>query len=327
MPPYHKPFKAYPDLISFLVNSHGLNITDPVFAEHALKTFSYYDLINGYKDSMMDASDKFKPGISIEYLYTFFLFDKKFQSILFSQIVFIENYLKTTLAYCIARDFGVHQNAYLDAKNYNYASKAVNFTALQKQIQWVMTGPHPFQPTAYYLANHNHVPPWILFKNIKFSHAINLFRVLKSPQRNYVANELIPGSVIPQSEKIEFLIAGLNLIRQCRNLIAHNLKFVTYRGEPKDTLKSNALLSFLPATLISQNDINHGVGTNDIYAVILFIYQILNTPYLKSLFLKDLIACITPDKGEYPLFPAYATITKLPADLGDRLTDTLNILK
>ena len=326
MPPYDKPFKPYPDLINFLISSHGLIVKDKLFAEHALKTFSYYDLVNGYKDSMMDSSDKFKSGISIEYLYTFFLFDKNFQQTLFSRIVLIENYLKTNLAYCISRDFGVHQNDYLDPKNYNYASKAISFPSLLKQINRILTGKHPFQPTAYYLANHNHVPAWILFKNIKFSHAINLFRVLKAQQKNYIANELIPGQILPQRDKIEFLISGMNLIRQCRNLIAHNLKFVTYKASPKDRLKGKSVLSLLPPTLISNTDITNGTGTNDIYAAILFIFLILNTPYLKMLFLRDLINGITTAPGEYPLFPAYAAITKLPVDLPIRLKNTINIL-
>lgn len=326
MPPYDKPFKSYPDLIQILIDKHGLIISDRSFAEHALKTFSYYDLINGYKDSMMDQNDIFKPGISIEYLYTFYLFDKKFQSVLFSRIMFIENFFKTTLAYCIARDFGVHQDDYLDKKNYNFASGNVNFNSLQFMLKRILNNPHPFQPTAYYLENHNHVPPWILFKNIKFSHAINLFRVLKSPQKNFVANELLPNRTIPQKEKIEFLISGLNLIRQCRNYIAHNLKFVTYQATKKDALKERAVLSLLPPTLISLSDTRKKTGTNDIYAVILFIYSILNSRYLKNEFFKDLKNAISLPDGEVPLFPAYATITKLPIDLEQRIKDTLKTM-
>ncbi|ETS92631.1 hypothetical protein HMPREF1497_2461, partial [Fusobacterium sp. CM21] len=59
---YDKPFKTYDEQISHLKNVHSLQINDESFAKQALKSFSYYDLINGYKDIFM-VNDIFKSDI------------------------------------------------------------------------------------------------------------------------------------------------------------------------------------------------------------------------------------------------------------------------
>ena len=315
---YDKPFKTYQQQIRHLIDDYGLIINDAVFAEHALKTMSYYDLINGYQDVMME-NGRYRANTSIEFLYTFHLFDKGFQNIIFARIMFIENYFKSLLSHCIAENFGVHQSDYLDKRNYNYASKKVVFADVKRDIEKVYKQTYPPTPTRFYQQNHNHIPPWILFKNISFSSSINLFRVLKSPQKNAVANELIPDTTILQSEKIDFIIAGLNLIRKCRNLIAHNLKFVTFRGNSKDTLKRSTIISLLPQDLTVTGQNYSRLGNNDLYAVFLFIYQILSTPYLRYLFIEDIIRYIVPPTdGNVALFDQYADITRLPHDLLDR---------
>ena len=59
------------------------------------------------------------------------------------------------------------------------------------------------QPTKYYLKYHNHVPPWILFKNISFGSAINIFRLLSTKHKREVANLLLPTDLITCKDKIE----------------------------------------------------------------------------------------------------------------------------
>ena len=47
-----KPFRTYDEQID-LLQDRGLCITDREFANHALSTISYYDLINGYKNILV----------------------------------------------------------------------------------------------------------------------------------------------------------------------------------------------------------------------------------------------------------------------------------
>lgn len=318
---YDRPFCEYQEMVNHLVHDYGLIIKDNDFAIHALKVFTYYDLVNGYKDSLM-INERYRRGITIELLCKLRIFDKDFQNILFSRMIMIENFFKNTLSYIIAKNFGVNHKEYLHLKNYNYAIKHINFLNTLKEIHAVIDSPHTPMPTAHYKNNHNHIPPWILFKNISFSNSINLFRALKAREKDYIVNELLPSQRLDYPKKVEFLTSGLNLLRKCRNQIAHNLKFVTFQGNYLDNLKEISITSLLPMELTKTNDIYKTLGTKDLYAVILFIYAVLPDKNLKDFFLNDLF-CYIGDNVE--VFEEYACITKLPMDILTRIKATTTV--
>ena len=63
---YDKPFKTYREQIDILKNRYGLIIEDEDFAEAALKSLTYYDLVNGYKDCFME-KERFIEGMTIDF--------------------------------------------------------------------------------------------------------------------------------------------------------------------------------------------------------------------------------------------------------------------
>lgn len=101
---YDKPFKTLDEQIQ-LLEDRNLRIFNKNFAREALLTVSYYDLIHGYKEYMMTGK-KFKPQVSIDYLFLFHLFDKNFQNIIFKNSTIIENILKTKIAYVLSKNIG-----------------------------------------------------------------------------------------------------------------------------------------------------------------------------------------------------------------------------
>ncbi len=54
---YDKPFKTYAEQIKILKNKYKLNIKNEDIALELLSTISYYDLINGYKESFFEKSE------------------------------------------------------------------------------------------------------------------------------------------------------------------------------------------------------------------------------------------------------------------------------
>ena len=50
---FDKPFKTYDEQIAHLRDNYGLDIVDEELAKYILSTFSYYDIINGYQECMM----------------------------------------------------------------------------------------------------------------------------------------------------------------------------------------------------------------------------------------------------------------------------------
>lgn len=171
-------------MVAYLQDFHHLACLDPAWDASVLQLVPYYDLINGYKELFM-SGDKFKPGISFEYLYFFHAFDHSLQNILFEFSVIIENYFKNNLAHVISRDFGVDVGDYLSYKNYRSSRGGVRFDDIFSKIAAIYqkTPSHSIdEPTRHYVLHHNHVPPWILMKNVTFSNSINLFSLMKSPQ-------------------------------------------------------------------------------------------------------------------------------------------------
>ena len=231
-----KPFKTWEQQMNLLEQKYNLVINDKNFALTALKSLTYYDLVNGYKDSFMEdtqnedgtVSAKFKPDISMEFLYYLCLFDKNFQATLFQYSTIIETSFKTKMAYVISKEFGVFQNDYLNPNNYHKSNNGILFSKIKSSCVDAYSNPHRLNlPTKHYVQNHNHVPAWILFKNVSFSNIINLFQLLKRNEKEQVANLLIPSTALSYDEKTKLIIDSLNMVRSFRNTIAHNLKFVS----------------------------------------------------------------------------------------------------
>ncbi|MGL6099227.1 MAG: Abi family protein, partial [Fusobacteriaceae bacterium] len=150
---YSKPFKSYEEQIELLVNKYELTLKNHDLCLELLKTISYYDLVNGYKDFFMQ-DGKFIKGVSEMELFLFSLFDKNFQGILFKYSVYAENTFKTKLSYTIAKKFGVNEVEYLDEKNYlssGYSPKR-NKKKLKTldDIKKVSTSIYTKDPTLHY---------------------------------------------------------------------------------------------------------------------------------------------------------------------------------
>lgn len=324
---YDKPFKTIDEQIS-LLKSRNLIVYNDDFARKALSTVSYYDLINGYQEAMMD-NGKFKPGISLEYLFAFHLFDKDFQNVIFKNSILIENIFKTKIAYVLAQNLGVDIDEYLDDKEYLPFFKSLVFFKLKKEFykiymwedrknhNWLPKLPGNIQqPTRHYVEHHNHIPPWIIMRNLSFSNSINLYRLIKAKHKDMISNLLLPITTMTPGQKSNFLVAAISLIREFRNQVAHNLKFVTHVSAINrlPTAETNSITQNKSIT-------SGGRNLNDIYACIIAMTILLETKELRTRFLTDLISVIFPP-GLNPgsdeavlrnqLFDDYSTISSLP---------------
>lgn len=319
---FDKPFLDYDKRIKLLGDRYGLVINDEKFAAHILKIVSYYDLINGYKDVFMN-NERYDGKTSIEFLYDFYLYDKNFQNAIFTRIMIVENYFKNVLANQISKDFGVDENTYLNLCNYRKKATGLNVSKKLEDIRKQLTRPDPVIPTAYYLQKHNHVPAWILFKNISFGNSINLFRILKPEQQNHILEEMLPFDNTTIGQRKDLLVTGLDALRLFRNKIAHNLKFVTYRTPFKNSMSAKIMRKLLPEGLITKKMLESKYVANDLYAVILFIFLILDDKFLRSSFCIDLISeKYFATSSKECIKQKYYQITGLPENL-DEIIDIL----
>ncbi|HZJ90625.1 MAG TPA: Abi family protein [Oscillospiraceae bacterium] len=320
---YNKPFLSYEQLINKLVSEKGLRVENRDFARQALETYSYYDLVNGYQEVFLDNNNKYLNRITMEYLVAFHLFDKTVQSILLKYSLQVETRFKNTLAYFLGHNLGVDVCDYL---NGHYYKTKVNKTVLKKVLKRI-ANVHRFgdYPTKHYRENHNHIPPWILFKNTNFVDVIDLYILCNQPLKHQITESLLPYPGITLDEKVRTAINALSLIRKYRNAIAHNLKFIRYQAASRHQLELPILERIVTNILVTPTDIQEGSGKNDVYSMMLSILILLNDKTLVANYIKELLELITPSFSrqiqdvQEGLFADYCIITGIPEDLSSRL--------
>lgn len=315
---YDKPFLTYDEQITCkLINEYNLKVSDSDFAKNALISMSYYELVNGYQECFFE-NGTFKDDISIEYLYEFHRFNSSIQNILFKYSVYVETKFKAALAYVISEKFGVYQEDYLDIANFNNRH---NYNKLEKTLRDIKSvynnrnSDYIDQPTKHYKNNKNHIPAWILFKNVKFNTSINLYTFLMPSEKEKVCNLTVPSENITIADRKELLKKTLTITRKFRNTIAHNLKFVSYHTDEE---LPTYLLELFRGSLILEGDSD--IGRNDIYSMIISLIVLLNDPFLIMDMIRELTIHIRTFSKESSVYEHYSSITNLPENLLDRLT-------
>lgn len=136
---YDKPFKTYEEMIEIL-EARNVIIEDKYFAKEALENFSYYNLINGYKNTFLQDgnSDNFREGTKFKELYTLHIIDTSLNSILFKYILYLEKALKSRISYRISEKYGVYtdlnDNNGLNPNDYLYRGHYSNSTKRRLNI-------------------------------------------------------------------------------------------------------------------------------------------------------------------------------------------------
>ena len=192
---YDKPFKSYEELIEIMKARHII-IADKEFAIQALQDFSYYGIVNGYKNTFLQVAgtDNFIEGTKFEELYTLHIIDSSMNNILFKYILFLEKALKSRLSYLIAQNYGVYtdkddisfrnESDYLYYKNYtNHGSRRIN---ILRSLRDAILHPRQNPSMLHYINNKNHIPPWILTTNISYGLSIEWYNILRSEDKKAI---------------------------------------------------------------------------------------------------------------------------------------------
>lgn len=314
-----KPFKTIEEQIEILEN-RKLIIYNQAFAREALFTFSYYDLINGYKEVFM-IDDEFRPNTSIEDLYLFARFDRSIQNILFQYSVIVETSFKTALAYVLSKEYGEFQNDYLNINNFDLKRKNIyKFKKIIKDIKKsYIPSEHNWinEPTGHYVKTKNHVPAWILLKNVSFDLSTKLYEHMKPKDKDEVCKIMLNLNISPEKQK-EYLKVSLNIIRRFRNKIAHNLKFITYKD---NTYKITG------ATL--KGDIHQQLfekpSYNNAYAMIVCLNSITKDITLKEEMNLSILQLLERYRSINPqIIIDYLKITSIPLNYEEIIINILN---
>lgn len=326
---YDKPFKTYGEQIKILL-SRNINIPDYDFARMVLSSLSYYTIINGYKDTFLSipGTDSFIEGTNFNDLYTLHMIDTNVSSIVFKNILFVEQYLKTKIAYLVSEQYGVYTNPkdlsnrnpedYLCRNNYGRSDRGRN--NILRQLKETLSSDRINDSVAHYANIRNHIPPWILVTNITFGLTIKWYNILSSSDKTRICSEFLQTPDLSINEKKEFISISLDLLRRYRNKIAHGNRIFNLSGLP--ALPKKQLLN-LSHNALSSDEYNKNIGKSDLFAVILTCFILIDNRYILTNFMSDLIYTLNPYANIRMNGKSILEILGLPNDLFDRL-DTLH---
>ncbi|HEM3702216.1 TPA: Abi family protein [Streptococcus suis] len=273
-----KPFSDIEEQLRILQEDKKLLIQDMDNAIFALMNCGYYEIVNGYKIFLLDPNEKdevFKQGETFEHLASLYNLDKELRNYVMQATLEIESSLKTALAYTIAEDFGVHELDYLDRRKYNSGVFVKKYNSFQRDYLLDMlkdiAANRKVEPLISYRVKHGHIPPWILFKEATLGNFVNLFKVLKGPQKNKVIAHCIGLDINLLTEDDKRLFGEmLDLVLAFRNRAAHGGRIFNYKAKRNTALSYHS--KFHPQIDISPADYRHEKGRNDFYT---FFYSMV----------------------------------------------------
>ena len=259
-----KLFKSLDEQIEIL-KSKGLIIEDEDKAKEVLLRENYF-FINGYRYLLMNSpTDKtFVVGATFRELHSIFLFDRSFRTILFKNLLIIENQLKSVISYQLSKKYGYRDKDYLNPKNFtNDRSKNRRVKdVIEKMKRQIRVNGSHHMATMHYMNNYGYIPLWVLVKVLSFGIVCELYFILKPEDQVSVAD--IFGITTNYLENF------LPILSNYRNLCAHEDIVYEHRTE-----KGIVNTPYHEQLNIPKMDNEYIYGKNDIFAVLIILKYLL----------------------------------------------------
>ena len=154
-------------------------------------------------------ADNFIEGTNFKDLYALHMIDTNVNSIVLKNILFIEQYLKTKIAYLVSEQYGVYTDPqdlsnrnpvdYLCRNNYGRSNKGRN--NILRQLKETLTSNRINDSVAHYANARNHIPAWILVTNITFGLTIKWYNILSSSDKARICSEFLQTSVLSTDDR------------------------------------------------------------------------------------------------------------------------------
>ena len=258
-----KNFKTIDEQISILKDK-GLIIEDEHEAKQILLRENYF-FIMGYRHLFMTSSkdNKFIPGTTFRELYSLFTFDREFRTIIFKNILVIENQLKSVISYQLSKKYGFKEKDYLNAKNFTKDHDKVRRVRdlIDKMKRQVKINVNNHNATMHYVTKYGYIPLWVLVKVLSFGIVCELYTILKEEDKIEIAQIF---NTTPS-----MLEDTLVILSNYRNLCAH--EDIVFEHRTERVIPDNEYHEYLN---IPKMDDEYIYGKNDLFAVII-IFKIL----------------------------------------------------
>lgn len=222
-----KEYKDSFELLEYII-SKGVSVNNKEDALNKIKTYSYYSIINTYKDVFKTKNNEYKKNVSFDEIYALFEFDKNLRSIFFKYSLEIETILKSLLSETISSRYGIKD--YLIKENFD---NTVNEKTITETINIIeeeinkQNGKH--EAVTHYIDKYEYVPPFVLTKILTLGQLSRLYAMLKQSDRQSISkNFKLSDKVLKQ------IIVNLTMIR---NICAHNDRLFSFHSKFRISFK------------------------------------------------------------------------------------------
>lgn len=236
-----KQYKSPNELVEYLILK-GVSVFNKEDTLNKIKKYSYYSVINSYKDIFKTSDKNYKKNVSFDEIYALYEFDKNIRSIFLKYILEIETIIKSLLAEVISSKYGIKD--YLMVNNFD---NSVNSSIIQESIDKIneeidkQNGKH--EALTHYINEYGFVPPFVLTKILTLGELSRLYTMLKQSDRQMISKEFkISDKLLKQ------IMKNMTMIR---NICAHNDRLFSFH--------SKFLLTFKD---IDKNYVNKDNSTN-----------------------------------------------------------------
>lgn len=257
-----------------ILKGRNLIILDEERTYQLLLRYGYYEIINGYKDFLINGEsknkEKFIDGATFEHIFALYELDKKLRNAILEATLEIESSLRTAVAHTISELYGDEEKLYLNRIHYkpgkpnfeNGIQKGYKIDQLINKFKKINND--DIQPMKHYRQSHGNIPPWIMIKGTSFGNVINFTKLQKPVAKKKIFSILsnLPEEIfdiIPEYK--DFFIDSLFLCHAFRNRAAHSGRIYNYRATNAE-IRYNIV--FHHKYGITEADYRHNKGRNDL---------------------------------------------------------------
>ena len=208
-----KQFKNLDEQVEIFKHK-GMTINDEKYTKQILLRENYF-FLNGYRHLFMKDDRTFLEGTTFEEMYSLFLFDRSFRTIVFKYLLVIENNLKSITSYQLSKKYGYRERDYLRNKNFNQdpsRQRQVN-DLISKMKRQIRVNGSQHSATLHYVSNYGYIPLSILVKVLSFGIVGEMYSILKPEDQREIAK--VYGI------DVDDFIVYLPILANYRNLCAH----------------------------------------------------------------------------------------------------------
>ena len=261
-----KPFMTYEQLIHKLKDEKKLEINDTDYAIKLLKEHSYFALISGYKGPFKQKDGTYKIHVSIQDIYTLYLFDDALRTLFLEYILKIEKHVKSLISYSFCEAYGEEQQHYLNATKYNYTpTNQDDVNELITRLTKIINDPKNYPYIKHQKNQYGNIPLWVMMKALTLGTVSKMYSFLPQSIQHNVSKEF-------EYVHEGMLVQMLDLLARVRNVCAHYERLFDYQYS-KGTIDD----TYIHGTLaIEKKKGQYIKGKNDLFAVVIVLKYLLS---------------------------------------------------